>query len=179
MKNLNVAVLICLALRLEKERDSYRKFEGDLKKLRDELTKAKKDLPSGEANDDAMSCRDVQVQTDLFGSEKLIIKRERAELSSLVKVQQSRIEQLTRRSVSLSRQLEEAQLLKRRSSIETNTAAPNTVLSESSSTEDILQDAKLRLRRLEEENLKADQCYFNCIASASATPSALLAFTCT
>ncbi|XP_043266762.1 centrosomal protein of 63 kDa-like [Venturia canescens] len=164
-------LLVREAERLQKERDSYRKFESDLKKLQDELTKVKKELPTRES-DRNLSYKDMQVQTDTspVDSEKATLNRERDELMSLIRVQQSRIEELTKRTVSLSRQLEEAQITKR-PSIEIPTTVvrfskTSTFLSESSSTEDILHDAKMRLRRLEEESLKADQCYFNCITTS-------------
>ena len=111
--------------------------------------------------------RDMHVQTD-FESYTVLI-RENQELNSLVRQQQSRIEQLTLRAVRLSRQLEEAQLLKA-NILEMSTPVTkiraNTIVSESSSTEDILQDAKMRLKRLEEESSKADQYYYNYMTSS-------------
>ncbi|XP_033217680.1 GRB10-interacting GYF protein 2 [Belonocnema kinseyi] len=151
-------LLLKEADRLEKERNSYRQFETDLKKLQEELSKVKRDFPSTTRN---MS-RDMHVQTDLESYTVLI--RENQELNSLVRQQQSRIEQLTLRAVRLSRQLEEVHLFKT-NMFETSTPVTkvknNAVVSESSSTEDILQDAKMRLKRLEEESSKADQNYYN------------------
>lgn len=46
---------------------------------------------------------------------------------------------------------------------ETFEKSPKTVFSESSSTEDILQDAKVRLKKLEEESFKADHHYYKFI----------------
>lgn len=106
--------------------------------------------------------RDMHVQADLESYTVLI--RENQELNSLVRQQQLRIEQLTLRAVRLSRQLEEVQLFKA-NMLETSTPVTkvksNIVVSESSSTEDVLQDAKMRLTRLEEESSKADQYYYN------------------
>lgn len=156
---------------MQKGHDSYRRFEGYLKKLQDELIKVKKEFPGKEILQN-VGTRDIQIQTDCYPLtvEEINFNREKLELTSLIKVQQSRIEELTARVVSLTRQLEEAQLLNRTSA---ELAAPvillsdtKNVLSESSSTEDILQDAKLRLKRLEEESMKADCCYFNCIATS-------------
>ena len=109
----------------------------------------------------------MHVQTDFESCTALY--RENQELGILVKQQQARIEQLTLRAVRLSRQLEEAQLSKTNMlqiSTPVMKVKTNTIVSESSSTEDLLQDAKMRLRRLEEESAKADQYYYNYIASS-------------
>ncbi|XP_051169345.1 uncharacterized protein LOC127286797 [Leptopilina boulardi] len=153
------------ANRLEKERDSYRKFETDLKKLQDELLKVKREFPISKKND----YRDMHTQTDF---ESFInLKRENEELNSLIKQQQSRIEQLTLRAVRLSRQMEETQLEKRNClELPINPIVQltknNTIFSESSSTEDLIHDAKMRLKRLEEESTKADQYYYDYITTS-------------
>lgn len=97
------------------------------------------------------------------------LMKEKLEFRNLIKEQKSRIEQLTLRAVQLTRKLEEAHLLKltsKETPLSSNVHA-NTIVSESSSTEDILQDAKMRLKRLEEESLKADQYYYNYIITPS------------
>ena len=116
----------------------------------------------------------MSIQTDfesfiLSNRERNFLNQEKKDLNGLVEEQQSRIEQLTLKVVSLSRKLEEAQLQQR-----VNVHTPiirvtntNTIISETSSTEDILQDAKMRLRRLEEETMKADQYYLNYINNSS------------
>ncbi|XP_043479717.1 golgin subfamily A member 6-like protein 2 isoform X2 [Leptopilina heterotoma] len=152
------------AIRLEKERDSYRKFETDLQKLRDELLKVKREFPTLNKND----YRDMHTQTDFESFTNLC--RENEELNSLVKQQQARIEQLTLRAVRLSRQMEETQLVKRNILELPNPVIQltknSTIVSESSSTEDLIQDAKMRLKRLEEESTKADQYFFDYITSS-------------
>lgn len=153
-----------LFFRLEKERDSYRKFETDLQKLRDELLKVKREFPTLNKND----YRDMHTQTDFASFTNLC--RENEELNSLVKQQQTRIEQLTLRAVRLTRQMEETQLVKRNILELPNPAIQltknSTIVSESSSTEDLIQDAKMRLKRLEEESTKADQYFFDYITSS-------------
>ena len=161
--------------RLEKERDSYRQFEGDLKKLQDELSKVKREIPQTERSCN-FSVKDVQVQTDfesfvLARNERNLLNQEKQDLHGLVQEQQSRIDQLTTRVVYLLRKLEERQLQRSRnaevpSSI-IKVVNTNTVISESSSTEDILQDARMRLRRLEDETMNADKYYFNFITNSS------------
>lgn len=93
-----------------------------------------------------------------------ILTKEKEELNALIQDQQLKIEQITQRALQLSRQIEGIRLLRSTNiEIPTQTVNINTIISESSSTEDILQDAKLRLKRLEEESLKADQYYYNFI----------------
>lgn len=162
--------------RLEQERDSYRHFEENLKKLQDELSKVKRDIPQAEKNLN-FNVNHVQVQTDfesflLAKNERNILSQEKQDLNGLVKEQQSRIEQLTSKVVYLSRKLEETQLkhstqFQEMPSTIIKVVNSNTVISESSSTEDILQDAKMRLRRLEEESIKAEHYYSNFITNLS------------
>ncbi|XP_024941607.1 uncharacterized protein PFB0145c [Cephus cinctus] len=153
--------------RLKKERNNYQRFESNLKKLQDELNKVKKDIPSNENN--SPITQDVKVQTETeFSSideERKLLNKEKQELASLVREQKSRIEELTLRAVQLSRQLEEAHLIKS-TTIDVPIIKANTIVSESSSTEDILLDAKMRLRRLEEESLRANQCYISCMTNS-------------
>ncbi|XP_012279997.1 reticulocyte-binding protein 2 homolog a [Orussus abietinus] len=160
--------------RLQRERESNRTFEEDLKKLQEELEKVKREFPKIEKSG-KIPTKDVQIQTDQDSytsdqQEKRLLNREKQELSSLIREQQSRIEELTLRAVRLSRQLEEARLSR---STNADIQSPvlqivnrQTVISESSSTEDILQDAKMRLKRLEEESLRAEQYYYSCIIAS-------------
>lgn len=157
---------------MQKERDSYRTFEGDMKKLQEELDKVKNEIPCKSVNAVTVK-RDACAQTEIFNSATTVedlrlLNEEKYELSSLVREQQLRIEELTSRAVTLSRQLEEAQFSQTpdiNPSRSVRNANVNTIFSESSSTEDILQDAKMRLRRLEEESLRADRYFHNCITS--------------
>ncbi|XP_003706485.1 uncharacterized protein LOC100882527 [Megachile rotundata] len=118
--------------------------------------------------------KNMEVQTDdaiddIVQRDKIkVLTKEKEELTALVQDQQSKIEQITQRALQLSHQIEEIRLL-RPTNIEVpiQTVNANTIVSESSSTEDILQDAKLRLKRLEEESLKADQYYYNFINNSS------------
>ncbi|CAD6225761.1 GSCOCG00005712001-RA-CDS [Cotesia congregata] len=157
------------AKRLQNEQDSYKIFETNLKKLQEELAKVQKELSSKNEEKVIQICtHEVSTQTEIKDSEKIIINNcddEKRQLQSLVQEQQLRIEELTLRAIRLSRQLEEAQLLKPVIEVTRPVFSKTltTVLSESSSTDDIIQDAKQRLKRLEEESLKADQSYFNCI----------------
>ena len=144
--------------RLQREQSNYRKLEEDLKELQEQ----KKVSTS-------QTVRSVEVQTDftsdMLQEEKIkALTKEKEELSTVVSDQQLKIEQITQRALQLSRQIEGLRSL-RPISVEVPTQTPNvnTIISESSSTEDILQDAKLRLKRLEEESLKADQYYYNFI----------------
>lgn len=152
--------------RLEKERDSYRQFEANLKSLQEELTKVKQDLPNRENRQIKLSTNNASTQTEKCNNEttKQSNDHENRELQNLVHEQKLRIEELTLRAVRLSRQLEEAQLIKYTTS-EMKPMTPvqpsKTIVSESSSTDDIIQDAKQRLKRLEEETMKADHCYLN------------------
>ncbi|KAL7295527.1 hypothetical protein TKK_0011171 [Trichogramma kaykai] len=162
------------AIRIAKEKNSYQQFKGDLKKLQDELLKVKREIPLSRKNCN-LSVKDTETQTDfenylLTRNEQSFLNLEKNDLGGLVSEQQSRIEQLTSKVVILSRKLEEKQLKGCRylglPLLVKNTNITNGA-SESSSTEDILQDAKMRLRRLEEESLKADQYYFNFITNSS------------
>lgn len=138
-----------------------------MKKLQDELVKVQ-DFPTK-----SKECRvqtqeaSTQTQSSVTFTNTLIIDDEKRELQSLIQEQQSRIEELTLRAVRLSRQLEEAQLIKCSS---VDVARPlmqlskmHTVLSESSSTDELIHDAKQRLKRLEEESLLAEENYMNCV----------------
>ncbi|XP_011872717.1 PREDICTED: uncharacterized protein LOC105564717 [Vollenhovia emeryi] len=162
------------ANRLQRERDSYRKFEGGLKKLQRELVKMQKEMSQGTANQCAQNnLRDIHVQTDAENrtvmDECRLLHRQKLELTNLVEKQRSKIEQITQRSAQLSCQLEEVRLLQ---PIEmpisvARIVGANTIVSESSSTEDILQDAKMRLKRLEEESSKADQYFCSFVSTSS------------
>ncbi|TGZ53548.1 uncharacterized protein [Temnothorax longispinosus] len=162
------------ANRLQRERDSYRKFEGGLKKLQRELVKMQKEVSQGTANQCAQNnLRDIHVQTDTENrtimDECRTLQRQKLELTNLVEEQRSKIEQITQRSAQLSRQLEEVRLFQ---PIEmpisvARIVSANAIVSESSSTEDILQDAKMRLKRLEEESSKADQYFCNFVSTSS------------
>jgi hypothetical protein len=118
--------------------------------------------------------RNIHVQTDVESraimDECKILQREKLELTNLVQEQRSRIEQITLRSMQLSRQLEEMRSLPRSIGVDVPIAvatSTNAIVSESSSTEDILQDAKMRLKRLEEESSKADQYFISFISTTS------------
>lgn len=145
-----------------------------MKKLQRELVKIQKEISKGAPNCAEINTRNIHVQTDLESrtimDECKTLEREKLELTNLVQEQRLRIEQITLRSVQLSRQLEEVRSLQ---SIDLGISFPvprvtdtNTIVSESSSTEDILKDAKMRLKRLEEESSKADQ-YFRSFVSIS------------
>lgn len=113
--------------------------------------------------------KNIEVQTDFINNMQQehkieILTKEKEELNALIQDQQLKIEQITQRALQLSRQIEGIRSLRSTNiEIPTQTVNINTIISESSSTEDILQDAKLRLKRLEEESLKADQYYYNFI----------------
>lgn len=163
--------LIQEANRLQRERDSYRKFESGLKKLQRELVKMQKEMSQSTNQCAQNNLRDIHVQTDAESrimDECRTLQRQKLELTNLVEEQRSKIEQITQHSAQLSRQLEEMRLLQPiEMPISMNQIVnANTIVSESSSTEDILQDAKMRLKRLEEESFKADQ-YFCSFVSAS------------
>ena len=111
--------------------------------------------------------RNIEIQTDIVKDiqqeDKIeVLVKEKEKLNTLIQEQQLRIEQITQRALRLSRQLEGIRSL-RPTEVPTQTVNANAVISENSSTEDILQDAKMRLKRLEEESLKADQYYYNFI----------------
>lgn len=159
--------------RLEKERNSCRQFEKDMEKLQNKLMKVQKAIPLlvGQGNGN-LTTKDAKTQTELKSfisvqNETNVLNQEKQDLSGLVQEQRWRIEQLTSKVLQLSRKLEETSL-KRFSMKDAQVPVSsirilntNTIISESSSTEDILQDAKMRLRRLEEESMKADQYYFD------------------
>ncbi|EGI68469.1 PREDICTED: uveal autoantigen with coiled-coil domains and ankyrin repeats-like [Acromyrmex echinatior] len=162
------------ANRLQRERDSYRKFESGLKKLQRELVKMQKEMSQSTSNQYAQNnLRDIYVQTDresrTIMDECRTLQREKLELTNLVEMQRSRIEQITQRSVQLSHQLEEVHLLQpfKVPVPVTRIVSTNAIVSESSSTEDILQDAKTRLKRLEEESSKADQYFCTFVNTSS------------
>lgn len=155
--------------RLEKERNSHRVFEDNLKKLQDELSnKVRRDIPRVERSCN-LSIKDAQTQTE-FGSfildrnERNFLNQEKQDLNGLVQEQQSRINQLNSRVLCLTRKLEEVQL-KHSPTFEMPSVIKvlntNTILSENSSTDDILRDAKMRLTRLEKESERAEQSYHN------------------
>ncbi|XP_011637021.1 plectin-like [Pogonomyrmex barbatus] len=157
------------ASRLQKERDSYRKFEGGLKKLQRELIKMQKEMSQRMSNKCAQNnLKNIHVQTDIedhmIMDECKTLQKEKLELTNLVEEQRSRIERITQHSALLSRQLEEVRLLQ---AIEMPVVNTNAIISESSSTDDILQDAKMRLKRLEEESSKADQYFCNFVSTSS------------
>ncbi|KAG7190151.1 hypothetical protein KM043_006281 [Ampulex compressa] len=159
------------AERLQREQDYHTRFEQDLKKLQDLCTSQQEPLHDKPI---VIEVKNVQVQTDLeINVEKenkiQILTKEKQDLTNLVQEQRSRIDQISLRAIQLSRQLEEMHIAKP-IAVEISTpvmqANANTVISESSSTEDILQDAKMRLTRLEEESLKADRYYYNFIGTS-------------
>lgn len=148
--------------------ETNRKLVQDLQTLQQELSKMQ--IEHRPAKPETTSIvKNMEVQTDveaiLKAEELQTLTKEKEELTILVKEQQQRIEQITQRALQLSRQIEDTRLLK--PVTETPNQVQHTVISESSSTEDILQDAKLRLKRLEEESLKADQHYYNFINTSS------------
>ncbi|XP_031849084.2 uncharacterized protein LOC116434484 [Nomia melanderi] len=147
--------------RLQKEQNGCKKLEEDLRQLQEQ----KKVIEESTSQ----HVQNMEVQTDftinaLQEDKVRILTKEKEELNALIQDQQLKIEQITQRALQLSRQIEGIRVLRpTNTEIPTQTANTNTVISESSSTEDILQDAKLRLKRLEEESLKADQYYYNFI----------------
>ncbi|KMQ95296.1 reticulocyte-binding protein 2 a-like protein [Lasius niger] len=161
------------ANRLQRERNSYKKFEGGLRKLQRELVKMQKEMPQGTSNQCAQNneTRDIHVQTDLESraiiDECRILQQEKLELTNLVQEQRSRIEEITLRSLQLSRQLEVARTIS--ASMTQIVNAEEAIVSECSSAENILQDAKMRLKRLEEENAKADEYFRNFIDVSSSS----------
>jgi len=161
---------------LQRERDNHKKFEDDLRKLQRELVKMQKEISQRTSNpciQNNANNRNIQVQTDVESraimDECKMLQREKLELTNLVQEQRSRIEQITLRSMQLSRQLEEMRSLPRSIGVDVSVAgaSTNAIVSESSSTEDILQDAKMRLKRLEEESSKADQYFISFISTTS------------
>ncbi|KAK2577494.1 hypothetical protein KPH14_003589 [Odynerus spinipes] len=154
--------------RFQRREDIYKNYECDLKKLQQELAIAKKSMSSN------YELRDIGMQTNLnhdLGniSRDVLCNGEKEELCKLLRDQQLKIDELTQYAIQLSHRLEEMQRLRAtlidNPSVPNKTTNTNTIVSESSSTEDILQDAKLRLKRLEEESLRADRFYYNCIAT--------------
>lgn len=145
----------------------YKNYERDLEKLQ-ELAVTKKGFPSN------CELKDTGIQTSSSNglgdkNKDVQFNEEKKELVKLLHDQQLKIDELTQYAIQLSRRLEE--IHQSRSILIEDTAIPkkavytNTIVSESSSTEDILQDAKLRLKRLEEESIKADRFYYKCIAT--------------
>ncbi|KOX73448.1 hypothetical protein WN51_14494 [Melipona quadrifasciata] len=109
----------------------------------------------------------VEIQTDIAkdiqqGDKIDFFIKEKEKLNAVIQKQRLRIKAITQLALQLFRQVEEVRSLGV-TEVPTQTINANTVISESSSTEDILQDAKMRLKRLEEESLKADQYYYNFI----------------
>ncbi|XP_076757469.1 uncharacterized protein LOC143427318 [Xylocopa sonorina] len=158
-------LLLQEADRLQREQDDYKKIEEDLKKSREQKG-VQTGLPIESFNH---FLRNIDVQTDFINDLQLkdkieVLTKEKEELTALIRDQQLRIEQITQRALQLSRQVEGIRSLRPINvEVAAQTGNVNTIISESSSTEDILQDAKLRLKRLEEESLKADQYYYNFI----------------
>ncbi|XP_043491549.1 spindle pole body component 110-like isoform X2 [Polistes fuscatus] len=154
--------------RIQKKQDMYESYKRDLEKLHEELTVTKKAFSSN------CNLRDTGIQTsssnDLGDKNKDVqFHGEKKELVKLLHDQQLKIDELTQYAIQLSRRFEE--IHQSRSTliedpmITKKALYTNTIVSESSSTEDILQDAKLRLKRLEEESIKADRFYYNSIAT--------------
>ncbi|XP_043668301.1 MAR-binding filament-like protein 1 [Vespula pensylvanica] len=154
--------------RFKKEQDIYKNYERHLEKLQEELAVTKKGFSTN------CELRDTGIQTSSNNglgdkSKDVQFNEEKKELVKLLHDQQLKIDELTQYAIQLSHRLEE--IHQSRSTLIEDTAVPkktvytNTIVSESSSTEDILQDAKLRLKRLEEESIKADRFYYNCIAT--------------
>ncbi|KAL2740556.1 MAR-binding filament-like protein 1 isoform X1 [Vespula squamosa] len=154
--------------RFRKKQDMYKNYEYDLEKLQEELAVTKKDFSSN------CELRDTGIQTSSSNglgdkNKDMQFNEEKKELVKLLHDQQLKIDELTQYAIQLSHRLEE--IHQSRSTLIEDTAVlkkavyTNTIVSESSSTEDILQDAKLRLKRLEEESIKADRFYYNCIAT--------------
>ncbi|XP_012221047.1 epidermal growth factor receptor substrate 15 homolog [Linepithema humile] len=155
--------------RLQREQDSYKTVENDLKKLQQEFIKMQKEMSQDVSKQSVQNIRNIHVQTDLENrtiiDECRTLQQEKLELTNLVREQRSMIEQITQRSAQLLRQLEKIRLLQSNSMVRVTSA--NAIVSESSSTEDILQDAKMRLKRLEEESSKADQYFCNFVSTSS------------
>lgn len=140
------------ASRLNREQDDCEKVAR---------SREPKQVQTGETLDQFL--KSIDVQTDGHDDKIEILTKEKEELTALIREQQLRIEQITQRALQLSRQVEDIRSLRPAINAPTQT---NVVVSESSSTEDILQDARLRLKRLEEESLKADQYYYSFINSS-------------
>lgn len=144
--------------------------QEDLKKLKEKFKKVR--MQRGVQTEHTVKLsnhflQSIEVQTDIVKDiqqeDKIeVLIKEKEKLNALIQEQQLKIEQITQRALQLSRQVEGIRSL-RPTEVPTQTINANTVISESSSTEDILQDAKMRLKRLEEESLKADQHYYNFI----------------
>ncbi|XP_017888352.1 uncharacterized protein LOC108629902 [Ceratina calcarata] len=141
---------------LSQEANRLNREQDDCKKVA--RSREPKEVQTGETFDQFL--RSIDVQTDGQEDKIEILTREKEELSALIREQQLRIEQITQRALQLSRQVEDIRSLRPATEVPTQTTV---IVSESSSTEDILQDAKMRLKRLEEESLKADQYYYNFI----------------
>ncbi|KAI4492221.1 hypothetical protein M0802_009911 [Mischocyttarus mexicanus] len=155
--------------RMQKKQDMYESYKRDLEKLQEELAATKNAFNSN------CELRDTGIQTSSindFGDQNkdMQFNGEKKELVKLLHDQQLKIDELTQYAIQLSRRFEEIIHQSRSTLIEDATITKkvlytNTVVSESSSTEDILQDAKLRLKRLEEESIKADRFYYNSITT--------------
>lgn len=152
---------------MEKERDNRTIFEMNFKKLEDELAKMKKELPQRDDSLFVASKREISTQTDGIDDKKKSDDLEKQELQLVIKEQQIRIKELTQRALSLSQELEEAHQARQIANeiSQAGRQTMKTILSESSSTDEIIQDAKKRLKRLKEETFKADQSYFNSIVT--------------
>lgn len=142
------------------------KLETNLKELKDELTKLKTKSSSD------IKTVETSIQTDecYFNNEAINYSNSKntQELQMIIQDQQLRIEKLTVRVMSLSQQIEaqfSKNLINEVSGPTTQTQCLPKNICESSSTDDIIQDAKNRLKRLKEETIKADQRYFNSIVS--------------
>ncbi|KAF3420460.1 hypothetical protein E2986_07658 [Frieseomelitta varia] len=148
-------LLLQKADRLQREQEDLKKLEEEFKKVR---------MQRGVQTEHTVKLsnhflQSIEIQTDIVKDvqqDKIeVLIKEKEKLNALIQEQQLRIEQITQRALQLSRQVEGIRSL-RPTEVPTQTINANTVISESSSTEDILQDAKMRLKRLEEESLKAD-----------------------
>lgn len=162
--NNSISNYIFFLYRLHKEQNNKKK-EQDVRKMHEQKG-VQTELQVESFNH---FLKNIEVQTDFINNMQQehkieILTKEKEELNALIQDQQLKIEQITQRALQLSRQIEGIRSLRSTNiEIPTQTVNINTIISESSSTEDILQDAKLRLKRLEEESLKADQYYYNFI----------------
>lgn len=154
--------------RFQRKQDIYKNYERDLKKLQEELGRKKNVSSSYESKDIEMQLNSNHNLKENKNKD-LSYNGKMKQLYKLLRDQQLKIDLLTQNSILLSHRLERIQQLRptliEDSSLMRKTININTIVSESSSTEDILQDAKLRLKRLEEESLKADRFYYNCLST--------------
>ncbi|KAF7990573.1 hypothetical protein HCN44_000378 [Aphidius gifuensis] len=158
------------AKKLEIKWNNYTKLETNLKELKDELKRVKK--KDQLENSSHIKTIETSIQTDecFFNNENINYSsyKETLELQMLIKEQQLRIEKLTLKAVSLSEKIETHFSQNTANVIFspiTHTECLSKNIYENSSTDDIIQDAKKRLKRLKEETFKADQGYFNSIVS--------------